>query len=314
MLVPFGIFAQTTTDSVVIQLQKNIRQLQTELKNQKTDFAKKLSFANDSINSLRLEIERNKANITSISNDLRLQIIDNKMLAENQIKDVGKEVSKNTLYWIIAALAIALFSMLLFIFLRKQLSRDKNEINEHIKKTKKESDEDIVKLDEKLAKILSAHIQQTKKILEEERIKLDSKLVDFFATQIKLLKVEPDTNIPSTPEDANHELVLNIADEIIRIQKKLPNVDAETNGFKQLTASIKRVKDNLAAKGYEIVEMLNKPYNEGDKISANFRTDENLKSDERVITRIIKPQINFKGVTIQAAQVEVSVGKPIAST
>jgi len=45
------------------------------------------------------------------------------------------------------------------------------------------------------------------------------------------------------------------------------------------------------------------------KVSANFRPDENLKQGEQVITRIIKPQVNFKGVMIQAAQVEVSVGE-----
>ena len=45
------------------------------------------------------------------------------------------------------------------------------------------------------------------------------------------------------------------------------------------------------------------------KVSANFRPDETLKNGEQVITRIIKPQVNFKDVMIQSAQVEVSVGE-----
>ena len=44
-------------------------------------------------------------------------------------------------------------------------------------------------------------------------------------------------------------------------------------------------------------------------LQANFVIDENLKEGESVITRVIKPQINFKGILIQAAQVEVSQGE-----
>jgi len=44
-------------------------------------------------------------------------------------------------------------------------------------------------------------------------------------------------------------------------------------------------------------------------LQANFVTDDNLKEGESIITRIIKPQINYKGKLIQAAQVEVSQGE-----
>lgn len=60
------------------------------------------------------------------------------------------------------------------------------------------------------------------------------------------------------------------------------------------------------AKGYEIVDMLGKHYNDGMKVIANFVPDENLEEGEQVITKIIKPQINYNGVMIQAAEIEVS--------
>ncbi|CAI8312671.1 MAG: Uncharacterised protein [Cryomorphaceae bacterium] len=43
-------------------------------------------------------------------------------------------------------------------------------------------------------------------------------------------------------------------------------------------------------------------------LQATFIEDENLKKGESIITRIIKPQINYKGKLIQAAQIEVSQG------
>jgi hypothetical protein len=34
-----------------------------------------------------------------------------------------------------------------------------------------------------------------------------------------------------------------------------------------------------------------------------------MKTGERIITKIIKPQINYKGQLVQVAEVEVSTGK-----
>ncbi len=41
-------------------------------------------------------------------------------------------------------------------------------------------------------------------------------------------------------------------------------------------------------------------------LEANFVDNDEIPKGSQIITRIIKPQINFKGKMIQAAQVEVS--------
>jgi hypothetical protein len=110
-------------------------------------------------------------------------------------------------------------------------------------------------------------------------------------------------------EDADHTLALKVADEIIRIHRILNNLAPETNELKQISFALDRIQDNFKENGYEIVELLNKPYVKSMKVSAKFKPDETLKHGEQIITRIIKPQINYKGTEIQAAQVEVSVGK-----
>jgi hypothetical protein len=43
-------------------------------------------------------------------------------------------------------------------------------------------------------------------------------------------------------------------------------------------------------------------------IIINSIPDENLKADEEIITKIIKPQVNYNDKMIQAAQIEVSIG------
>ena len=43
-------------------------------------------------------------------------------------------------------------------------------------------------------------------------------------------------------------------------------------------------------------------------VEARFIPDKNLKEGEEIITRVIKPQVNYKDTLIQAAQVEVAQG------
>ena len=86
-------------------------------------------------------------------------------------------------------------------------------------------------------------------------------------------------------------------------------MDEKTKGLKQLNSSVKRIQDNFASNGYELVDMLGKEYKEGMKVTANFVPSEDLETGKQIITRIIKPQVNFEGAMIQAAQIEVSVGE-----
>lgn len=66
------------------------------------------------------------------------------------------------------------------------------------------------------------------------------------------------------------------------------------------------MKDNLLANGYELVDMLGKDYVEGMKLNASFVSDDNIEEGKQIITGIVKPQINYKGKMIQAAQITVS--------
>ena len=83
-------------------------------------------------------------------------------------------------------------------------------------------------------------------------------------------------------------------------------MDKSVKGHRQLTRGVSRLKDNLAANGYEITNLLGKSYNDGMKISATFIMDDSLEKNTQIISGVIKPQILFNGKLIQAAQIEVS--------
>lgn len=139
---------------------------------------------------------------------------------------------------------------------------------------------------------------QTK--MQEESVKFDDKILELFDKQ---LSYSP-KNVSN--ENIDHTLTLKIADEIVRIELNMSRMDTSIKGYKQLAKAVERIKDNFKANGYEIVDMLGKPYNEGIKVSANFVVDEDLEEGKQIITGITKPQVNYNGKMIQAAQITVS--------
>ena len=143
-------------------------------------------------------------------------------------------------------------------------------------------------------------LQKAQTSLQEESIKLDSKLVELIEAQISASPQE------SGSKEIDHSLTLKVADEIVRMEMNLSRMDPSVKGHKQLSKAVGRIKDNFKANGYEIVDMLGKPYNEGMKVVANFVADESLDEGKQIITGITKPQINYNGKMIQAAQITVS--------
>lgn len=105
----------------------------------------------------------------------------------------------------------------------------------------------------------------------------------------------------------DHSLIKTLADRIIFMEMTLYKMNSTVKGHKTLVKAIANMKNNLFANGYELVDMLGKPYHEGMLVSnTDFVDDEMLKEGERIITKIIKPQINYKGQMIQSAQIQVS--------
>ena len=150
-------------------------------------------------------------------------------------------------------------------------------------------------------------------ILKQKAEKLNEDILNQFAHEIgemqkiaSSLAALSQTTANNGNADIDHSLIKVLADRITFMEVTLYRMDPKVKGFKQLSKSIAQMKDNLLANGYELVEMLGKRYNDGMKVVANFIEDEDLAEGTQIITNIIKPQINYKGKMIQAAQITVS--------
>jgi len=262
--------------SKVNSQQTTINQQRNSL-NEITTKATRLESTVDSLGSL---IETNRSNINTIADDLGTKIQETGEQAETRISELGGDVEKNRLYWIIATLVTLLLGALMYLFLGKRIKSSQTDVE--------------------------TQIRNTKKSLEEESLKLDGELVKVFQKQLEVLETTPKEK---TQQDDDHSLVLKIADRLTAMETNHYRMDPNTRGLKQLKNAVKSIKENYLAKGYEIVEMLELEYKEGMNVTANFIPSDKIEKGKRIITRVIKPQVNFNGKMIQAAQIEVSVGE-----
>jgi uncharacterized protein YoxC len=141
--------------------------------------------------------------------------------------------------------------------------------------------------------------------------KLNEEIVNRMATEMNEMQtiskqISSLSYASGASPESEQKLITTLADRITFMEMTLYKMDSSVRGHKQLSKSIKQMKDNLLANGYELVDMLGKDYHDGMKVTANFIEDEELPQGKQVITGIIKPQINYKGKMIQSAQITVS--------
>lgn len=279
----FPLMAQTDTnvEEAIVSLKQQVALLRAETAKLRKAFDAQTISAQARIDSLDTYLQSTGRTIEQTKKELTLA----DQTSSQKIADLDSSLSKKSLYWIIAFLAVALLSALAYVALGKRIKSDRTSVVDQI--------------------------AATKKVLEEESVKLDTKFSEIIEAQLKIAQAEKTALMSTmTEEEPDHSLALKVADEITRINKNLTNMDTATKGLKQLAASVKRIEENFAANGYETPDLMNKHVSAGMKlIITNTIPDENLRPGEEVITRIIKPQVNYKGVMIQASQVEVSVGQ-----
>ena len=287
LISSFGAFAQGVTkadlDKEIKLLTEKIKTLQTENTNRKSEIRNcnaKLKTANDSIVILKAKLQKNTVAISQTSNQLGIQIKETGDKNEGKIVEVSESLSKNSLYGIIGVLSAILLSGLLYWLLSKRQQTDKTHVE--------------------------IQLSNAKKSIEEEQIQINTKLTELYNGQMELLRQERKAN-PSNEID--HSLALKVADEIVKMQMNLAHMDSKIRGHRHLSIAVGNVFDNFKANGYEIIDLLNKPYNDGMNMQATKEPDPSLKEGEQVIRRIIKPEIHFNNKIIQHAQVIVAYGE-----
>lgn len=228
------------------------------------------------IDSLNTTISALRDSLYSVNNQLKNDISATKKTVTDNETRLSSSIKNKSITGIVILALLAVLGVIVSFFLGKKVLKNDSAI-ENVKDAQ-------------------SKLQSAQKKLEEESVQLDNKLIDLIEKKIS-------STVETT---ADHSLALKVADEITRIELNLSKMDPAIKGYKQLTKGIERIKNNFMAKGYEIADMLGKPYNEGMRINADFVLDENMEPGTRIITAITKPQVIFNGELIQKAIVTVT--------
>jgi hypothetical protein len=270
-----AIFIYTVSHAKTIDTLVSKSELLNTINSQNKNFDTKIKNLSVELNE-KEKILKNQLSIlesTLDSNKVLIDKIKNQSLNNGKnIKSLGVSLTQKQQYGLI----LIGFSLALLLFIYIILNKKRNE--------------DTKKLAAKQKEIF------------EKQIEDGQQLADWLSNQNIILTTDAKNEI-------DHSFAKRVADEIVRFTTNLSRMDESIKGFKQLSASVRKLEQSLNANHYELEDLLNKPFDIGMNLQANFVSDENLKEGESIITRIIKPQINYKGKLIQAAQVEVSQGE-----
>lgn len=200
---------------------------------------------------------------------------------DNNVRTNQNKLQSRTLYGVIVVIVVLAIIVGVAYWLTKRIKSSSTTIDE------------IRKAQESLR---NAQVK-----IQEESVNLDNKLLDIAEKQ--LASAKEFTSKTATPD---HSLVVKLADEIARIETNLSKMDKSVRGYKQLVQAKDRMINNVRANGYEIISLLGQEYNEGMQFPARFVPDEELPEGKRIITGMIKIQVNYNGQMIQPAEIVVS--------
>ncbi len=261
------------TDAKVQTLQRENETLKSDV----VSLNANLEAKSNEIDSLKNTLMKTNRNVAALADSLNINISNTQAQIQSNSESLNQTINKKsqTGLWIFIVLALVV-AVIAFVFGRL-LAKRGNEVASLSAKTDKLNEEIVERM--------------SKEMTDMQNI---SKQISSIAST------------PAATPDTEQKLITTLADRITFMEMTLYKMDSSVRGHKQLSRSIKQMKDNLLANGYELVEMLGKDYHDGMKVTANFVEDEELPEGKQIITGIIKPQINYKGKMIQSAQITVS--------
>ena len=229
------------------------------------------------IDSLKSVITETGNSVSALADSLSINISTTREQIQTNSDTLNQTIAKKsqTGLWVFITLALVVV-IIAFVFGRL-LAKRRNEVESLSAKADK--------LNEEIVNRLSSEMSEMQSI----------------SKQIKNISASAGGGT-----DTEQKLITTLADRITLMEMTLYKMDSSVRGHKQLSKSIKQMKDNLLANGYELVDMLGKDYHDGMKVTANFVEDDELPEGKQIITGIIKPQINYNGKMIQSAQITVS--------
>jgi hypothetical protein len=199
----------------------------------------------------------------------------------------------------IGLVAVLLFNTILFYYFSKRWKEKNEQLHQRIELLSSQNQKNI--------EILQSHILElTKEQLNV--LQMWQEHIHIAAPSSNISRqIVPELSAPKNLNPNPHTLPLKISEELHRMKVRIKNMPPDIKGIGALKNAIKRIEEQLAEAGYQIIDYTGKPYIEGMNIEATFIPVEGFNADSPIITKVIRPQVSFNGELLKIASVEVSI-------
>ena len=258
-----------TKEELIVTLEETKEELIVTLEETKEELIVTLEEKEKEINEAIIHANSQINTLNNLIDDVQID-------SDKKIKTLNKTITDRTLYWIIIILIILIMVIVTFFFLKSKVTEQKDSLSS---------------------------VKQTQKKLENESIQLDTKLI-----QVLEQRIETASHRSQPSSEVDHSLPLTLGNEIHRMRKRLKTMD-NSHSTKILINRIDKLEEKISDMGYVIVDLEGELFNEGMNVKVVNRIDSSeLKTNEQVIARVIKPHIKFNDEIKQHAEVEVHHG------
>ena len=273
---------------------------------EKTQFDDYLAIERLKFDSLKISINQTNNKLSEFvqTYDKRIDTLANQQKTITQISPVSKIIKyQDFIVWV--AIVLIIFSIIfIFIFIKKKFRNRTQLVEIQLNETRR----NFVEKMNQVRNELTEQNNQTKKmfLLSEVVNALPfGKQQNSISGNVSSFETPKILNKPKTKK-SDHSVAINLADEIIRMRGKLVDIPENTPGRDDLLKVVLNVEKEFNDTDYEISDLIGLIYKKDMDFTANFVLSKKEKAVEQIITKIIKPQILYKGKIIQTADVEVS--------
>ena len=278
--------------SQTIDLQQQISILRNEnskLKSQVNNQASEIRRLQGSVRDLTakdIELRREicagdsalNASVNEVRSTLGMQLKSTDETVASHKATADREMQSIWKYGAVCIAALIVLSLLLYFMLRRRIGRGSDDL---------------------------AEVKEANRKLEEQSVALDNKLASLLESQLKLGEKFEHVST-DRPAEADHSLVLSVANEMARIEQNLAFMDPKTKGVSQLKNRAAAIASSLKDKGYEIPALIGTEYKEGYNMDVTMEEDDSVEPGKMIIRRVVRPCVMYRGVMIQPASVAVA--------
>jgi len=257
------------------------------LKKSQNDSNKKLAEQIGKIAEITKHLQKTDGRLqehSQILADSQVKITDVKDFANSQLNNFQQVLDVRSIVGIVTAAALLILALVSFQMIRQRMKKTTEQLAEQVRKTQESLDTESLAIDKKLLRILEQQMTAAEQLRNN---------------------AQP-FQIATVPD---HTLPLKVGEEMHRMKKRLDHMHEDTKGLNALKNSLTRLEEKLNESGYEINDLLGQSFVDGLTVQARFIPADNLNPGDRIITKVIRPQINYQGVLIQEAHIEVSIGE-----